>query len=244
MDRTAYDRMADNEAHHWWFAGRRSILAALLGRELTRPPAATRILEAGCGSGGNLGMLSAFGSVDAIEFDPTARALAQRRSGLTVQPCRLPGDIPVADRAYDLIALLDVLEHVEEDRDTLAALGRKLKRDGRILLTVPALPWLWSHHDEIHHHKRRYTRRTLDAAATAAGLRVERIGYFNSLLFPLALGRRLAAIAGRRAMEDDRLPARPLNAVLRTIFSVERYLVGRVRLFVGLSLFAVLTVPD
>ncbi len=189
-------------------------------------------------------MLSAFGEIDAVEFDAGARAMAAQRSGLTILPCVLPYDLPVPDRAYDLIALLDVLEHVEEDRACLAALGGKLKPQGRILVTVPALPWLWSHHDTLHHHKRRYTRRTLAGAIAGAGLRVDRIGYFNSLLFPLALVRRLSAIASGRPAEDDRVPARPINAVLRSIFTAERYVIGRVRMAIGLSLFALVTLPE
>ncbi|WP_210250299.1 class I SAM-dependent methyltransferase [Methylobacterium planeticum] len=238
--------MAENEQRHWWFTGRRQILATLLRRELSRgrAPAPMRILEAGCGSGGNLGMLGAFGTVEAVEYDPGARAIAERRSGLVIRPCALPHDLPVPDRSYDLIALLDVLEHVEEDRASLAALGAKLKRDGRILVTVPALPWLWSHHDAVHHHKRRYTARSLTDAVAAAGLRVERVGYFNTLLFPLALARRVGSIVTGRPTEDDRVPARWMNALLRTIFSAERHLVGRVRMALGLSLFALVSLPD
>jgi SAM-dependent methyltransferase len=246
MEPTAYARMAENEQRHWWFTGRRQILATLLRRELagTRHPATLRILEAGCGSGGNLGMLAAFGTVEAVEYDPGARAIAEHRSGLAIRPCALPHDLPVPDGHYDLIALLDVLEHVEEDRASLMALGAKLKRDGRILVTVPALPWLWSHHDEVHHHKRRYTARSLTEAVAGAGLRVDRIGYFNTLLFPLALVRRVGAIVSGRATEDDRVPSRWLNAALRTVFAAERHMIGRVRLALGLSLFAVLSVPD
>lgn len=189
-------------------------------------------------------MLAGFGTVDAVEFDARARAIAERRSGLAIQPCALPQDLPVPDRSYDLIALLDVLEHVEEDRASLAALGAKLKADGRLLVTVPALPWLWSHHDVVHHHKRRYTRRSLSETAMAAGLRIERIGYFNSLLFPVALGRRLVSIVSGKPAEDDRIPGRALNGVLRGVFAFEQHLIGRVRMALGLSLFAVLSRPD
>jgi hypothetical protein len=133
-----------------------------------------------------------------------------------------------------------VLEHIDDDVASLRRLGALLGDDGRILLTVPAMPFLWSSHDELHHHKRRYTRASLQAATKAAGLRVEHIGYFNALLFPLALAQRmLAKLTGSR-QPIDALPSPTVNGVLRSIFASERHLVGRVRLPVGLSLFAVI----
>lgn len=201
------------------------------------------MLEVGCGSGGNLDLLSGFGRVDAIEQDATARATARARSGLGVRAGALPHDLPVPDGDYDLVALLDVLEHVEEDRASLEAIGRKLRSDGRLLITVPAMPWLWSAHDAVHHHKRRYTRASLSATIAAAGLQVERIGYFNGFLFPLAVASRLwKAIVGDKS-GDDEMPAAPLNGALRRIFASERHWVGRVPFPVGLSVFAIVRRP-
>ena len=239
MERAVFDRMAEQDEVHWWYVARRRILHDLIAREVRLPPQA-RILEIGCGTGHNFEMLRSFGRLDAIEVDGEARALASRRLGHAVSSAPLPELEGIADGSYDLIALLDVLEHVEGDRAALASIAAKLAPGGRILVTVPAYQWMWSAHDVAHHHKRRYSRRTLRAAASAAGLRTERIGYFNSLLFPVAAAARIAGRLVRRTGSDDRLPPKPLNALLRGIFGLERHLVGRVPLPAGVSLFALL----
>lgn len=242
MDTAVYDRMDKIEAVHWWFSSRRTILADTI-RGLADPRGTTRLLEAGCGSGGNLQMLRGFGSVDAFEFDETARLRAERKSGLAVLFGALPEQVPFEGRNYDVICLFDVLEHIGPDHEALAALAERLAPGGRILVTVPAFQRLWSRHDERHHHFRRYTKKTLARAAMGAGLRVEHSFYFNCLLFPLAVvSRALKALLGSDT-PDDCLPSPAVNAMLRRIFASERYFVGRIPMPFGLSLCAVLQRP-
>lgn len=241
MDRSAYASMSAQEGGHWWFVARRAILDMLI-RNRIAPPHGARILEAGCGTGGNLAMLARHGSVDALEYDGEARALADAQGVGRIEAGMLPDRIGFDGAHYDLIALLDVLEHVEEDRASLAALRARLVPGGRILLTVPAVPWLWSDHDVLHHHKRRYTLAGLRDVAEAAGLKVESIGYFNSLLFPLAMVMRTAHRLLRRTAPLDARPSPPVNALLQRIFGWERHLLGRVRFPIGLSLYAILSV--
>jgi SAM-dependent methyltransferase len=238
MERAVYRRLAEQEDEHWWFAGRRRIVERLIARHLP-PVERPALLDVGCGTGGNLALLMRFGKVAATEYDAQARQAASEKSGLPVGVCELPGRIDAPDAAFDLVLLLDVLEHVEDDVAALAAAKQKLGPGGRLLLTVPALPFLWSGHDEAHHHFRRYTRRSAHRAAQAAGLRVVASGYFCTLLFPIVLGARLAKRALGRRDADDRMPGPAANAVLRAVFAAERHAVGRVPMPIGSSLYLV-----
>ncbi len=243
MDRAVFDRMAAQEDVHWWFAARREILSTVITR-LVDLPEKTRILEAGCGTGGNLGMLGRFGQVRAFELDEDARRSAEEKSGLAVAEGSLPDAVPFDSEMFDLIGLFDVLEHVEDDEGALAALAGRLAPDGRIVMTVPAFPWLWSRHDERHHHFRRYTKAHLAQVAERAGLHMEQGFYFNTALFPVAVAGRAMKAFLRLDKADDTLPAAPVNAALRTIFGAERHLVGRLAMPVGLSLCGVLAAGD
>ena len=238
MERVVYDRMAELDEVHWWYTARRRILSSLIER-IVRPPANARILEVGCGTGHNLKMLEHFGTVDGIEIDKAARTVAEKRLGRPISSARLPELKGIKRSHYDLVAALDVVEHIDDDRSTIDALASCLKPGGKLLVTVPAHQWMWSAHDELNHHKRRYSKRQLRALIEGSPLRLEKIGYFNSILFPLAVGARLAAKLTGRGGSDDTLPPKPVNYLFERTFAAERRLVGAVPLPPGLSLFAV-----
>ena len=240
MDRAVFDRMAEHDQVHWWYVARRRILADLIRREADLPDNA-RILEIGCGTGHNFEMLRAFGRLDALEVDGEARALASTRLGRAVGDAPLPELSGVPDHEYDLIALLDVLEHVDARPESLKSIAAKLAPGGKILITVPAYQWMWSAHDLAHHHKLRYSKKGLRRDAEAAGLKVRKIGFFNSLLFPIAAAVRILGKLRGKTSSDDDLPPRPLNATFGTIFGLERHLIGRVPFPAGVSLFALLS---
>ncbi|WP_112381666.1 class I SAM-dependent methyltransferase [Sphingomonas carotinifaciens] len=235
MDRIVYDRMAAHDSTHWWYRARRDILADYLTRYAALP-ADARILEIGCGTGHNLPMLSGFGRVEAIEIDPAARAIAGERLGRPVGDAPLPALPGVERGAYDLVAVLDVVEHIEDDVAALKAMGDLLKPGGKILIAVPAHQWMWSAHDVVNHHHRRYSKATLAAAIERAGLRTKKLTYFNSLLFPLAAAARLAGRMTGRDDSDDSPPPKPLNTAFETIFRLERHLVGRLPMTPGVSI--------
>ena len=238
MELAAYQSLRVQQDRHWWFVGRRQIVAALIARFVPLP-ARARVLEAGCGYGGNLEMLGELGDVQAFEYNDDARAYAETRLQRPIAFGRLPDATGFDQQRFDLIAMLDVLEHVDDDLGSLRSLAERLAPGGSLLLTVPAVPWLWSDHDVLHQHKRRYTRALLVDRLHQAGFEITKIGYFNALLFPLALAQRLLArlIGGSRTAHDA--PPEPVNALLTGIFSLEARLLGRVPFPIGLSLFAV-----
>lgn len=238
MDRSVYNQMAQLDQEHWWYVARRQVLADLIRRTIDPPPHAA-ILEIGCGTGHNLAMLGAFGTVDALELDDDARTLAEKRLGKPVMSAPLPALEGVPERHYDLVAALDVIEHIDDDRAALASIARRLKRGGKLLVTVPAHQWMWSAHDVANHHHRRYSKAALGKLIGSSPLRLDRLGYFNSLLFPLAIADRMASKVRGKEDADLALPTAPLNAALMKVFALERYLVGRVPLPPGLSLFAI-----
>ncbi|RDE04746.1 class I SAM-dependent methyltransferase [Sphingomonas aracearum] len=235
MDRIVYDRMAAHDSTHWWYRARRDILADYLTRE-GRLPGNARILEIGCGTGHNLPMLAHFGQVEAIEIDPAARAIAAERIGRAVSAAPLPVLPGVERGAYDLIAVLDVVEHIEDDVAALKAMAACLKPGGKILITVPAHQWMWSAHDVVNHHHRRYSKKTLRHALHRAGLRERKLGYFNSLLFPLAAAARMVGRMTGKDDSDDSPPPPVLNSLFEGIFRLERHMVGRVPMSPGVSI--------
>jgi SAM-dependent methyltransferase len=237
MERAVYDRMARIDGEHWWFAARRDIIATLIAARIAKGRQ-LRILEVGCGTGANLGTLQQFGTVDAVEPDDAARAVAATRSGVAVKGGYLPG-VELADGAYDAIVMFDVLEHIPQDEEALAALRTKLAPGGRLMITVPANPWLWSGHDAQHHHHRRYTRKSLHAVMSLAGFAPQHVSYFNTLLFPVVVLRRAIGKLTGRESNDDVIPAPPVNRLLRAVFGAERWWLSRRSLPFGVSLLAI-----
>jgi SAM-dependent methyltransferase len=228
------------EDRHWWYQGRRHVLERVIERlEL---PERADILDAGCGSGRNMVELAHHGVVSGIELSHTSVALARERDvGEVVEGSVM--DMPFDDASFDLTVCLDVIEHLEDDVGALRELRRVTGPGGTLLVTVPAYQWLWSGHDEINHHHRRYNRRTLLAAAQSAGWRLERSTHFNSLLLPAAiLLRALERFkpAATKSSLDLWVPPAPFNWALRQPLRLEAAVIGRGgSISAGLSLLGV-----
>ena len=236
MEAVAYRDMAALEDSHWWFVGRRQIIDALLSKLPLRRDA--DVLEIGCGSGGNLPMLARYGRLSAGEYNEEARRLAAKRGVATrVAPCALPGEFPFDDETFDLVVMFDVLEHIEDDAASLAAVRRHLANKGWLVMTVPAFPFLWSGHDVHNHHFRRYTRALLNQRLRDAGFTPGYQSFFNFWLFPAVALVRLVRklIGGNTAGGDLAMPPKPVNALLARLFASERAAMGRFALPFGVS---------
>ena len=184
-------------------------------------------------------MLARFGNVTGIEPDEESRAYAAESSGCPVLGGMLPDGLPEFDKTFDLIAALDVIEHLDQDEASAAALKRLLKPDGIFFTTVPAHPWLWSRHDELHHHKRRYRKADYLAMLRRAGFTIERATYFNSVLYPAIALARAAKLGERSGCADHAMPSKPVNALLERAFASERHALRLMDLPFGVSLLVI-----
>ena len=227
------------ESIHWWFVARRKIIAHVISK--LKLPNSAKLLDAGCGNGDNLNMLSAFGKVTAIEKDPDACERAKNKNSAGIFQGHLPDNIPSnIGSNFDLVVLLDVLEHIDEDKSSLGAIKNLMKQDAILIITVPAFQWLWSRHDELHHHKRRYTTLEIKQLLQSNDYQVKYISYFNTLLFPLAILERIKQKVLPPTEETALTMPHPLlNNFLQKIFSLESHLIGRVCLPFGLSIIAI-----
>lgn len=240
MDRAFYGEYYEIEGRHWWFVGRRAVLLRVL-RDCLPQAEHVRILDVGCGTGTMLGYLSEFGQVQGVDASESAIAFCRERGLENVR--HVPdGALPFPDRSFELVTAFDVIEHIEDDGAALRDLRRLIAPGGALMLSVPAYSFLWGRQDEISHHKRRYTAPDLQARLTAAGFTVERLTYFNTLLFPpIAAVRLLARLRGSdgqlRSDFTMNAPGR-LNTALGRLFAVEARLLGRTRLPFGVSILA------
>ncbi len=233
-----YDAMARHEDHHWWFQGRRKVLRSLV--EGLHLPKKAEILEVGAGTGGNMALLADFGTVMALEPNPKGQQYLRQKTKNPIVGGFLPDTSELEGKTFDLIVLFDVLEHIEDDRMVLESLKQHLKPGGRILLTVPAYPFLWSSHDEAHHHFRRYTTQSVKRVFAQAGLPAQRVSHFNATLFPVIASVRLLQKAlGKGGQDQDRVPPAPLNTLLATIFGAESKALRHFNLPFGVSIAAI-----
>ena len=238
MEETVFQRMSGHDAEHWWFVARRRILSDQIAALGLDPGA--RILEAGCGPGGNLSMLAAFGEVTGFEPNEGARRIAEQRTGFPVRGGTLPDDDLFPPASFDLVVAFDVIEHIDDDAGAVRSLARLLRPGATFMMTVPAYAWLWSEHDEHHHHKRRYTRAPVRQLVEGAGLSVEKLSHFNTLLMPAVVLRRgLARLLRTELAPDDAMPGPVLNDLLAGIFAFERHLLRHVSLPAGVSILCV-----
>jgi SAM-dependent methyltransferase len=242
MTTIAVAEMTTIEDRHWWHIARRRIVNDVLER--SHLPQPSRLLDAGCGGGAMLDVLSDYGDVAGLDMNPELVELARRRGYDDIRE-GVVEQLPWADETFDVVTLLDVLEHTADDDVTLKELRRVVRPGGRLLVTVPAHQVLWSNHDVVNDHYRRYSRRTLRAAASGAGWSLDRLTPFNSLLLAPAAAVRLAQkLRGETVAEhtpDAKIGPVWLYPALELPLRVEASWLRRERnLPIGLSLLALL----
>lgn len=223
MDDDLYRQLYRLEDHHWWFSGRRAVIAALLARAGGVRGA---LLDAGCGTGRNL---QEFGPPGArIGIDPSQDAVdfCHARGLDDVQRADVT-ELPFADGAFATLMALDVIEHVDDDAGALRELRRVAERGATLIVTTPAYQWLWSHHDETHHHKRRYTRPALLVKLRDAGWLPRDATYFNTVLLPAIGIVRLVARARAPARTDYELTNPRVNSALERVLRAEAAAIRR-----------------
>jgi SAM-dependent methyltransferase len=241
MNPQAYLEMAETENVHWWFKGRRDIISQHIAS--IPLPKNAEILEIGCGTGGNLAMLSQFGRISALEVDPLAISIAEKKTGdkfdITHGSC--PHHIPFENKKFDLICMFDVLEHISEDTETLVQLKSLLSEKGKILITVPAYKFLWNSHDEFLHHKRRYSLNEIIEITEKIGFKVWKKTFFNTFLFPVLLFTRLLhSVLKFDFLKGTKTPYKFINHVLYQIFRFESYVLKYVSLPAGSSILVIM----
>ncbi len=228
--------LARAEYEHWWFQSRRAITGYVFWKKLPKTQEKLKILSVGCGTGAELEHIGQFGEVTGIDIDPEVVQFC-RAKGLNVVQMNLL-DLSFAAETFDIVVAMDVLEHIKEDYKALEKLEHVLKKNGLLLITVPALQCLWSSFDEEGEfpHVRRYTKKSLLSLIGSQKLIPEKISYYNFFLFPLAYFTRKSDKSFASQMVG--MPAWQ-NTILRLIFSFEKYFLPWISFPVGVSLIGV-----
>jgi len=240
MEEHTYPIMYQIEGRHWWFAGRRHIIASFLSRlfpqaEVSKPA----ILDVGCGTGANLELLDQFGVAEGVDVSADALEFCRQR-GLERVRQGAAEKLPYESGTFDLVTGLDVVEHLDDDLAGLREMHRVLKPGGRILLFVPAFMFLWGVQDDISNHRRRYTLKELKQRVQEAGFEVERASYANITFFtPILLGRILMRITGFRPASENNLTIGAANKPLGMLLGAERFWLRNFNLPFGVSAICV-----
>ncbi len=236
MEIKLYQEMYSVESQHWWFRARRDILLSLILKYLPKGC----VLDVGCGTGFILESLKTQYASQyetwGIDISEIAIQFCQEK-GLTQVSQGILENNALPEHYFELIMFLDMIEHLEHDLPALTQAKHYLKPQGQLLITVPAYQFLWSAHDEVHHHKRRYTKKQIIELLSQAGYEVVFVSYFNTFLFPLiAIARLIGNQLNRHHRSDVKLPSALVNQILYQVFRSEKNLFPNLSFPFGVSL--------
>ncbi len=245
MNTAEYERMYNLENEYWWFLGRHKLIESLMCRYYGEggKPSERKILDVGCGTGAMSTRLQEWGSVVSMDFSPLALQFSQRR-GVKHLVGADAMQLPFASCGFDTIVSMDVLEHIPDDKLALKEFYRVLRPGGRVLLSVPAYPHLWSEHDVALQHFRRYLRPELESRFQEAGFHIEKLSHTMTLLYPIvALQRRLNAKKPSHEPPQAAMPLfpAPINAALTALLYAENTIARTVNFPFGVTLLCIAT---
>ncbi len=232
-----YKDLYDFEDKHWWHISKRQACIQLIKKYLSQP--GLKILDIGCGTGKNVETFASLGQAWGIDKSKNAINYCHKRGLKTIQKSNVYR-IPFAQKKFDLITLLDVLEHVAENK-ALNEIKRVLKNNGYLILTVPAYYWLWNEWDVILDHKRRYTREILKNTLINNGFQIKKISYIYSfLILPVFIVRFIKSInCSEDYVSDFKLTSNLINMLMLFLCSCERWFWLRFGLSFGTSIICV-----
>lgn len=240
MEEIVYHTNFELEDNYWWFTARNKIVFELINKFCSLNSSDT-ILDVGCGTGGFAKILSSRYSVICLDNSPLALEYCRKR-GLS-NLCSTPlEEFPKDDSSVKTIVMLDVIEHIDNDAEFVKHAYNILSEGGRLIATVPAYMWLWSEHDEVHKHFRRYTKSNFTKLIEGAGFKVKYATYFNTLLFLPAVIKRFfeKLIPGKSKEESPVDKVSPfINKIFNSTFSFEGKILPKVKFPFGLSIIVI-----
>ena len=248
MEEYEYKIMYDLENTYWWFRGKQFLLAVLLSDHLD-DDGSNRTLDIGAGTGSTLKLLRRYGGAAyGVEFSTVAIHMLKQGGLTSIVRSNAEESMPFKTDTFSAVTCLDVLEHLENDSGLLAEMVRVCKPGGFILVTVPAMPFLWSSHDEALHHKRRYVKKQLLNRIASLNCTVTRSTYYNAFLFlPIAAVRMFKSFmrteVGKAESDFFMLLPEWLNSVLYFLFAAELKCLRLVNIPFGLSILTVIQKP-
>ncbi|RYY70743.1 MAG: class I SAM-dependent methyltransferase [Chitinophagaceae bacterium] len=242
MNKEYVQQYVQLEKAHWWFVVRQKIILYFLHKHIKG--SSLKILNIGAAGGASSKWLQEFGEVVSVENE-SFFIDHLRSEGMNVTDASIIS-MPFPDNSFDLVCAFDVIEHVEQDDVALKEINRVCKSHGTVCITVPAFQSLWSNHDVVNRHFRRYKKKELHKRIeTVNGLSIKEMAYFNSLLFlPIFVARRVGPIFSSR--KEDRSDfelyktSSLLNGILKAVFSFEQSLLKKISFPFGVSLICVL----
>lgn len=248
MKHEEYERMYRFEDRYWWFVARRHLITSLLETLYPRE-GRLHILDIGCGTGKMLDELAPFGHVVGADFAPEALQFCVTR-GVGADLARADARrLPFADASFDVVTAMDIVEHIDDDKAASCEIFRVLKPGGRLLVTVPAFPSLWSEHDEALHHYRRYTVPRLKDLFQRVGLAVDKVSYTVTTLFPaIWVFRQVSNLLPKKRPEEEKKAnlvnfSGPVNAALLALSQWETGLVRGRNLPFGVTVVCIARKP-